>query len=224
MLQGIEAIIFDMDGTLMDSMWVWPSLDDDFSEKYGFTFPEDFYNEMEGMSFTEVAALFKAKFPVLTQSVEDIMDEWTDMAYQKYTTEVTLKPGILEFLEEMKKRGILLGIATSNGRKLVDASLEFLGITPFFQSIRTSCEVTQGKPAPDVYELVASDLQVEPSKCLVFEDVIAGIQAGKNAGMRVCAIEDDFSAYQREEKRKLADYYIEDYREVLEETYEVLHG
>ena len=79
----------------------------------------------------------------------------------------------------------------------------------------TACEVKQGKPAPDVYLEAASRLGVQPGRCLVFEDVPMGILAGKHAGMKVCAVEDKFSAAQREEKRELADYYITDYRQVL---------
>ena len=85
----------------------------------------------------------------------------------------------------------------------------------YIQEIVTSCEVKQGKPAPDVYLEAASRLGAQPERCLVFEDVPMGILAGKNAGMRVCAVEDEFSAAQREEKQKLADYYITDYRQVF---------
>ncbi len=86
----------------------------------------------------------------------------------------------------------------------------------------TACEVPKGKPAPDVYLEAARRLGATPENCLVFEDVPMGIQAGKNAGMRVCAVEDLFSAEQIQEKRKLADYYISDYQQVLDHTYEIL--
>ena len=81
----------------------------------------------------------------------------------------------------------------------------------FFTSIITGSDVLRGKPAPDIYLAVAEQLKVLPSRCLVFEDIVAGIMAGKNAGMRVCAVEDAYSAHDRERKKKLADYYIEDY-------------
>ena len=85
------------------------------------------------------------------------------------------------------------------------------GLSGVFSCILTGCEVGRGKPAPDIYLEVAKRLGVEPASCLVFEDVIPGIQAGKAAGMKVCAVEDDYSANQREEKRALADYYICDF-------------
>ena len=81
----------------------------------------------------------------------------------------------------------------------------------YFSSIMTACDVQKGKPAPDIYLAVAKELGVDPGRCLVFEDIIPGIQAGKNAGMEVCAVEDVYSAHVREEKKLLADYYLEDF-------------
>ena len=82
--------------------------------------------------------------------------------------------------------------------------------------------MNKGKPAPDVYLAAAKALNVSPENCLVFEDVPMGILAGKNAGMKVCAVEDSYSKEQMEQKKKLADYYIKDYDEVLNQTFEVL--
>ena len=108
-----------------------------------------------------------------------------------------------------------MGIATSNNRKLVDAVLNSLNMKDFFEVITTSDEVKRGKPAPDVYLTTANLLNVEPKNCLVFEDVVAGIMAGKLAGMKVCAIEDDFTKEVRQKKKELSDYYIVDYSELL---------
>lgn len=214
MLQGIDAIIFDMDGTLIDSMWVWEAVDIDFFKKYQLIEPEKFGETLEGKSFTESAQAFVDAFPHLMMTTEDVKKEWTEMAFQKYVTEVPLKKGVLEFLETQKMRGLKLGIATSNGMELVDATLEALDITKYFDSVHTACEAKHGKPAPDVYLMVAEELGVEPGKCLVFEDVPMGILAGKNAGMRTCAVEDIYSNSQKARKTELADYYIQDYDEL----------
>jgi beta-phosphoglucomutase-like phosphatase (HAD superfamily) len=118
--------------------------------------------------------------------------------------------------------GIKLGISSSNSIELVIATLEALNVRHFFKAVHTSCEVKSGKPCPDVYLLSAADLNVSPEKCLVFEDVPMGIMAGKNAGMRVCAIDDEFSRNQEATKRELADFYIKDYNDIIKSTYEVL--
>lgn len=215
-LRKTEAVIFDMDGTLIDSMWVWPAVDIDFYAKYNLVEPEGFEKAMEGKSYTEVAQLFLDTFPTLPITLEEIKNEWTRMAFHKYTTEVKPKKGVLEFLERLKKRDVKLGIATSNGIELVNATLNALDIAGYFDSVHTACEVKQGKPAPDIYLMVAEELGVEPSRCLVFEDVPMGILAGKNAGMCVCAVDDEYSRAQEETKREMADYYIYDYNELRE--------
>ena len=89
-------------------------------------------------------------------------------------------------------------------------------VDSYFSAILTSCDVKRGKPFPDVYLSAAERIQVEPGECLVFEDIVHGIMAGKNAGMKVCAVEDLYSKAQEKKKRELADYYIVSYREILE--------
>lgn len=214
MFENIEAIIFDMDGTLIDSMWVWEAVDEEFHGKHGLVEPEGFYDGMEGKSYTEVAEYYLTTFPQLPYTEDEIRNIWTHMAYEKYTREVPLKDGLRAFIEAQKKRGIKLGIATSNGRELVDATLRALDIEQYFDSIHTACEVEKGKPSPDIYLLVANELEIVPERCLVFEDVPMGILAGKNAGMRTCAVYDKYSRNQEEKKRDMADYYIESYREL----------
>ena len=222
MLENIDAVIFDMDGTLLDSMWIWPDIDDVFLEKYHLIKPAGFHEGMEGKSYPETAQYFLDLFPTLTQTREEIMDEWNEMAHDRYISQVKLKAGAKEFILNMKEAGKKIGIATSNSRFLVNDTLKALGIEELFDSVRTSCEAGAGKPAPDVYLLVASDLSVQPERCLVFEDVPMGILAGINAGMRTCAIYDDFTRPQDDRKRELADYYIYDFNDIMNETYEVL--
>lgn len=212
---NIEALIFDMDGTLIDSMWVWTSIDEVFLAKYDLREPENFHEGMEGKSYTETAQYFKDIFPTLTLSIEEIMDIWTEMAYERYTTQVPLKAGAREFISKMRAEGKKIGIATSNARELVDDTLKALEIQDLIDAVCTSCEAGAGKPAPDVYLKVAEMLGIDPKQCMAFEDVPMGIMAGVNAGMKTCAVEDDFSANLKEKKKELADYYINDYYEVL---------
>ena len=214
MLKNIDAVIFDLDGTLIDSMWMWKQIDIEYLSKYNIDLPDNLQTEIEGMSFSETAAYFKNRFG-LKETLEEIKSTWNDMAYYKYEYEVPIKEGALDFLNYLKKNNIKTGIATSNSKDLVNAVVKKHGVNHLFDSIHTSCEVKKGKPAPDIYHLVAKDLEVKPQRCLVFEDVINGIKAGKNACMKVCAIYDDFSKDADTEKRALADYYIQDFKEVL---------
>lgn len=220
MLKEKKAVIFDMDGSLIDSMWIWPEVDKEYVQKYHLTLPEDFHKAIEGKSYTETAAYFVDMFPSLHKTVEEVQAEWTNMTMELYKTKVCLKPGAREFLNKMQEQNVLLGIATSNGRTLAETALKALKIESYFASVRTACEVASGKPSPDVYLKVAEDLQMKPENCLVFEDIPNGIRAGKNAGMEVCAVDDAFSRPLTEEKKRLADYFIRDYFEIFNETYE----
>lgn len=214
MLKDKKAVIFDLDGTLIDSMWMWESIDIEYLGRFGIPYQKDIQKKIEGMSFSETAVYFKKRFQI-ADSLEQMKEDWNRMAYEKYKHEVPLKKGALEFLNYLKKNGIKMGIATSNSKTLVDIVLEKHNILEYFDSIHTACEVKKGKPAPDIYLLVAKELEVEPKDCLVFEDVFQGIMAGKNAGMTTCGVEDKFSAGQRMEKQAAADYYIESYEEIL---------
>lgn len=213
-LQQKKAVIFDLDGTLVDSMWMWKSIDIEYLERFGYSCPPDLQQAIEGMSFSETAVYFKERFQ-LTDTIETIKQTWTDMCMEKYRNDVPLKKGARQFLDYLANSGYKIGIATSNGRELVDVVLDSLQITSCFQVTATACEVAAGKPAPDIYLKVASELQVLPEECIVFEDIPAGILAGKAASMTVCAIEDKYSLRIREEKCRLADFFINDYDEIL---------
>ncbi len=221
MLENKKAMIFDLDGTLVDSMWVWDQIDIDYLGRLGYEVPQDLQPAIEGMGFTEVAVYFKERFHI-PDSIEEIKKTWQDMAMEQYCYKIPLKPGVCDFLNYVKSQGMKTAVASSNDRKLIESALVCHGIREYFDCIITACEVKKGKPAPDVYLEAARRLQTDPSECLVFEDIVPGILAGKSAGMKVCAVEDDYSIPQREEKRKTADYYIRSYDEILAGTYEEL--
>ncbi len=210
MLKNIKAVFFDLDGTLVDSMHIWKDIDIEFLAGFGYDLPPTLQSDIEGMSFHETAVHFKERFAI-PWPLEEIMACWNRMAYRKYSEEIDYKPGAFAFLQKLKAQGIHTCICTSNSRELAEAVGRHRGFIPYFDEIITSGEVINGKPAPDIYLEAARRVGVAPEHCLVFEDTVAGITAGKRAGMKVCAVEDDFTAHKRQEKEFLADYYIEDY-------------
>lgn len=210
MREDIDAVIFDLDGSLVDSMWIWSDIDIEYLGRYGLKVPPRLMRDVEGLGFSETAAYFKRRFS-LPDSVEEIKRAWNEMALDRYLHDVPLKPGAALFLDHCRKNGIKLAIATSNSRLLVEQIVDVHGLRDYFSCIITACDVGRGKPAPDIYLEAALQLNVPCSRCLVFEDVPAGILAGKAAGMAVCAVEDASSREQEEEKRRLSDFYIRDY-------------
>ena len=210
-----DAVIFDLDGTLVDSMWVWEKVDETFLGQLGIEVPSDMDKDLEGKSFTETATYFKQRFN-LQMSIDEIKRSWNKMGWEFYTNQVSLKTGVKEVLQMLSEQGIKMGIATSNSIELVSAVLKALDIEKYFTQIRTSCEVGRGKPFPDIYLKVAKDLKVDPSRCLVFEDIPNGVRAAKNAGMTAWCIRDRQKEELWHETKQLSDHYIMDYHEAID--------
>lgn len=215
MFANIKAAIFDMDGTIIDSMWVWEVIDVDYLKKRNIKLPSNLRTDIEHLGFLEAAQYFKNRFN-LQDSLEEIMNEWNNMAYYEYRNNVSLKPGAKEFLLKLKALDVKLGLATSNCALLIETVLKKHGIYDIFDVITTTDEVTRGKDFPDVYLLSAEKLQVSPKHCLVFEDILPAVKGAKAAGMTVIGVQDSYSEHQKEHIIKTADKYILDYNELTE--------
>ena len=221
-LKNIEAVLFDLDGTLVDSMWMWRDIDIEYLARFGIEMPVNLQEEIAGISVTQTAVYFQKTFGI-TDSIEKIISDWDAMARRKYREEVPLKPGTMAFLNYLKEKNIQCAIATSNSRTLTEEVLQSHKIRSFFKEIITGEDIHKGKPDPDVYLECAKRLHVLPENCLVFEDIPYGILAGKRAGMKVCAIEEDYAKEDVDQVRALADYYICSYEDILNDTHECLN-
>ena len=214
MIKDIQAVIFDLDGSLVDSMWIWRQIDIEYLARYGLELPEDLQSCIEGMSFKETAEYFKQRFAI-PETIFEMQATWNQMAWDKYANEITLKAGAKEFLKSCRDRGIKLGIASSNSRELINVCLKRNQVNDYFECIMCGTDGLPGKPAPDIYLAAAKKLGVSPAHCLVIEDIVPGILAGKNAGMRVCAVEDLYSMHQIDEKKAQADFYIKNFYDIF---------
>lgn len=215
MLKDIKAAIFDLDGTLIDSMWLWEKVDIDFLSKRGYKLPVDLKENIEHLSFIDTAKYFKERFN-LPESIEEIMDEWNTMAFKQYANTILLKPGAKEYLYSLKLKNIKIALATSNSIPLLEAVLKRNEVYNYFDVITTTIEVKRGKNFPDIYLLTAEKLGVNPNECIVFEDILPAVLGAKAAGMKVVAVHDIYSEYQRKDILNSADYYIYKYDEINE--------
>lgn len=213
MLKNIEAVIFDLDGTLIDSMWVWTQIDIEYLKKKGYALPDDLQRDIQGLSYTETALYFKNRFQ-LKDTVEEIKQEWNRMANHYYSSVINVKKGVKEFLTYLKSNGYKIGIATSNYIDQTTAVLCRNGILEYFQAITTACEVPRSKAYPDVFLETARRLQVPPEKCLVFEDSIVSIGGAKAAGMQVIGVFDSHGTCSYQELSNITNYLIEDFSSI----------
>ena len=160
-LNDFEAVIFDLDGSLVDSMWMWKAIDIEYLAGHGIEAPATLQKDIGGRSFVETARYFKDRFN-LSDSIEKIGDDWNRMAWDKYTNEVPLKEGVSALLDRCMQNGIKLGIASSNSTELINQVLSSHGIKDKFQSVKSGTQVVKGKPAPDTarYKALGNSMTV----------------------------------------------------------------
>ena len=214
MFSDIKAAIFDLDGTLIDSMGLWNSIDVNYLKKFNLAVPERLQDDICHLNFQETATYFKDRFNI-PDSLDKIMADWHNMAYDAYCTSIKLKKGVVEFLQFLKDSNIKIALATSNSNDLLEASLKANKIYDFFDAITTTSEVERNKEFPDVYLLAAEKLSVAPENCLVFEDLPTAIKGAKKGNMKVVGIYDAWNEDQWSLIKSLSDYSIKDYRELL---------
>ncbi|MDR1135924.1 MAG: HAD family phosphatase [Clostridiales Family XIII bacterium] len=209
---GIKAAIFDLDGTLIDSMGVWGKIDADFLAKRGIALPDDYAAKLSALGFREAAEYTIERFG-FQESADMLIDEWNAMAIDEYTHRIALKPHAKEYLMELKERGIKLGVATSLHPALYEAVLKNNGVYDYFDVICSTGEVARGKEFPDVFLRAAELMNTAPGSCLVFEDLLQAMRAAKLAGMKICGVFDASSNAHWEEIQRLADGVILDFKD-----------
>lgn len=200
----MKACIFDLDGTLLDSMRLWEQIDRDFLTQRGLEVPPDYVEAVTSLSFPEAAAYTIRRFR-LPDSADSLMREWNDRAVYAYGHTISMKPYAKEYLLRLKERGVKLGIATSLSGALYRPALAQHGIGHFFDVICSTDEVSCSKAHPDVFLLTAERLDVSPRDCVLFEDILAAVQSGKTAGMTVYAVYDDASKDSWDAIKQIAD-------------------
>lgn len=213
-MNNIEAVIFDLDGTLIDSMNIWAKIDEEYLGNFGLTVPEKLQEEITHLTLTETALYFKENFNI-ENTIEDIISTWHDMAFYHYSNTIKLKDGVIPYLKLLKDINIKIALATSNSVPLLEATLKNNGIYDYFDAITTTEEVKKSKDNPDIYLLSAKKLNVSPERCLVFEDIVQAVNGAKLAGMKVYSVYDESSKSQKEELIRLSDKYILTFNELL---------
>ncbi|MFA0816714.1 MAG: HAD family hydrolase [Anaerofustis sp.] len=215
-----KAVIFDFDGTLVDSLGIWKRVDEIFFGRRGMNFEELGLN-FGGRSFSECAVYAKETL-MLSESAEEIKREWTELSIELYTDKKMLKPYAKEFVRALKAAGYKTAVGSSSDQRIIRHVVETADMEDDFDLLLTCCEVGKGKPDPAVYYSVAKALSVLPENCIVFEDTLEGVMAGKRAGMYVYAVEEKHNETDRKEIEAMADRYIEGFA-YFKESFGVIH-
>lgn len=209
-----KAIIFDFDGTIADSTYVWKKVDEDFFRARGMDVPNDYVDAISTMNFVNGAIYTKERYK-LTETIEDIMAEWNIHALEEYTNNVKLKPFAKDYIAMVKNNGFKIGLATASNPEFYLPVLEREGIINWFDVFVDGKSGARNKDFPDMYLLCAEKMGVKPSECMVYEDIIKGIKSAKNAGMIVTAVYDESSKEKWKEIRAEAHHFILSFKEKL---------
>lgn len=202
--------IFDMDGTLIDSMPMWRQLGLNLLLSRGIQPRADFADAMKALTTREGCAYCKEQYG-LTESVQELIDECWGRVSDFYIHEARPMPGVIDFLQRMKQRGVRLFLATATERAYANLALEATGLAPYFEGMLTCPEVGVGKRFPDIYEQALAQMGCAKEDAIVFEDALYAIRTAKQAGFRVAAIHDPALIHDHPEILALADYYVETY-------------
>jgi len=182
----IEAVVFDLDGVLLQTEELWDEVRERFVRERGGRYDAAAQRAMMGMSSLEWSRFIHEELGV-DESPEAISAEVARLLEERYRERLPLIPGAVEAVRRLAARWPL-GLASSSNRPLIDAALELSGLAPCFRVTVSSEEVARGKPSPDVYLEAARRLGVAPERCAAVEDSHSGIRSAKAAGVRVIAI------------------------------------
>ena len=212
-LKQIKGAIFDLDGTLLDSLGAWSEIDRRFFEKLGIAPPPDYSQAVKNLYLKEAAHYTIERFQ-LNESPDAIVAEWKQMTQIFYDCEVALKPYAKAYLQTLHARGVRLGIATSSSPELFFPALKRGGVANLFTATVTSDEVGCGKSSPDVYLEAARRLEVTPNECAVFEDIPTAVKSARSAGFYTVAVFDKLSAHEEPVLRRESDLFIRSFSEL----------
>ncbi len=166
----VKGAIFDLDGTLLDTDSLWEDIDREFLSRRGIAMPSDYPSAVSSMSFRAAAEYTKARFS-LPDAPDALMAEWNEMSRYAYGNTVRLYPGCWEYLEEMRRRGIRLAVATDLDRGIAEAALLSNGILGLFDGIVTTTEAVEDKRSPKVFIMASRLLGLRCGECIVYEDL-----------------------------------------------------
>lgn len=202
-----SAAIFDVDGTLLDSMPLWEHVGEQYLIEKGCIPKPGMEERVRTMSMSQIADYCRTEYGI-ADSPETIIEEINGMVLEQYRTQVQAKPGIPELLERLKGEGVRLAVATASDRCLIEPALERTGLLPYFDLFLTCSEVGAGKDSPAIFLKAAETLETVPEQTVVFEDSLYAMKTAARAGFLLAGIFDESAAGEQDAIQTLADWYF----------------
>lgn len=210
---NIEAYIFDLDGTLIDSNGVWKEIDRLIFEKNNVSLSDTELNAAAAMNYSDFLGFLRSYG--IDYTLDELKSELDGYAVVKYSSEIRLKNGVKEYLDKLKKAGKKIFLATASPEKLYAPVLKNNVVYGYFDGFVTTEEAGAEKDCPDIYLIAAKKCAAEPHNCAVFEDILSGIKSAKSVGMFTVGVYDSCSANEADSIKNAADMYIMDFKELL---------
>lgn len=207
-MHEFKGAIFDMDGTLLDSMPVWKRLTQGYLKQFGVHITDQDYAVTEGFSQPQVAQYFADRYPELP-GAQSLMDGMDRLISARYEAIAKPKEGVLDFLEGLRRRGVKMAIATLTARRHAEKALRDRDMLDYFEFMLTIEDVGISKREPDIYLQAAARMGLEPAECTVFEDAPYACATARRAGFRVCGMVEPAYAAGEDELRASSDLIVE---------------
>ena len=209
----IKGAIFDIDGTLLDSMPVWENAGARYLATLGIKARSDLKERLDALSLPEGALYMQTEYK-LSVTIEEILEGVNQVVKDFYFKEAVLKPGVCDLIQKLKKNQVRLIIATATDAEMAKAALVRNGVWKDFDGMITCEEAGAGKTSPKVFELAREHLQTKKEETWVFEDSLYAVKTASKSGFPVCSIYDAYSRDNTEEIRTFSDIYVKDFYEI----------
>ena len=209
---AFDAAIFDFDGTISDTGWIWEEVDRAFLGARGIPYTKEYARRLAVLGFS-AGAQYTIETYGLDEDPKDICEEWTRLSHALYRTKVELRPGAEAYIRSLRALGIPVALATANEPELT-SSMELVDINSLFDVCIHGREMGTTKDEPDIYLEAARRMRVAPSSCIVFEDIEPGLLAARDVGFITCAVCSGHESQQLDRVRAAADLYLEEWTDI----------